>query len=242
MPTKKIITLPVAFSPEMHRRPVPQTAASPGTYEPQTWLELVGKAKLIAAVLFDRIEKLHRSDSLRLVFTGPPGTGKSTVARLIAQRLAGHPTEIERLSGKNVNVERVNGWIESAGTGRLFGGWSVKVLEEIDKCTPDGMVLLLDYLDLTKRYPGHAVIGTTNVPLTDCFKDKRLHSRFQSYDFEMPGFVEIAGFLNDRFGIPQEKAEEIAMGCSGDVRMACNDAQSWLDVENASALLATLAA
>lgn len=204
----------------------------PGTFEPSDWRQLIGKALLVANVLFAKAEKL-RGESLRYTFTGPPGCGKSTVARLLAARLAGHVTDIERVSGKNVNVERVNGWLESAGTGSVFGGYSVKIIEEIDRCTPDGMVLLLDYLDITRRHPGHLVIGTTNAALTDCFKDKRLSSRFQSFDFDPPAFMETAAFLHGMFGIPQDKAEEFAMNCGGDVRLACNDAQSWLDVENA---------
>jgi replication-associated recombination protein RarA len=211
---------------------------SPAAYEPASCADLIGKARAIGTVLFDKIGRLREPESQRLVFTGPIGCGKSTLARLLAERMAGHGSNIERLSGKNVNTGTVNAWIAGVATGNLFGGWSVKIIEEIDKCTPDGIVLMLDYLDLVKRYPGNAVIASTNLPLNECFKDRRLASRFQCFPFDAPGFLDIAAFLAERFAIPQEQAEEIAMNCSGDVRAACNDAQSWLDVERAGHLLA----
>ena len=43
----------------------------------------------------------------------------------------------------------------------MFGPWSIKVVNELDRCSKDAQDMLLTYLD--RMRPGHAFLGTTNL-------------------------------------------------------------------------------
>jgi hypothetical protein len=50
----------------------------------------------------------------------------------------------------------------------LFGPWSVKVVNKLDRCSKDAQDMLLTYLDRMK--PSHAFLGTTNLDVTSLTK------------------------------------------------------------------------
>jgi replication-associated recombination protein RarA len=233
---KKPTRLPACGSPKITGLPLVPcvTASDPANWQPQRWQDLIGDARTAAAILFTRIDRQFDSGiNQRLVFTGPPGCGKSQLSKLIAHRLCGHPSDIERVSGKNVNAEKVRDWMNTVHLPHLWGGYSVKIIEEIDACTPDAGVLMLSYLDEVREAKAVAVLASSNKPLDELFADRRLFSRFQPFTFTPATYSDIVGLLTDRFGLPQGDAEGIALGCDGDVRAALNDAQNFLDLQAA---------
>lgn len=214
----------------------PRFDLDPADWQPAGWQELVGDAYTAAAILFPKVERLfQRGTSHRYVFIGPPGCGKSALSKLLATRLAGHVTDIEKVSGKNVNADKVRAWRDTVRLGNLFGGYSVKIIEEIDAATIDASILMLDYLDEVRDSKCNAVIASSNKALEDLFPDRRLYSRFQPFVFSPVGFSEVTELLSARFGMPQADAENIALGCDGDLRAALNDAQSFFDLQAVAA-------
>lgn len=65
---------------------------------------------------------------------------------MVAAELAGCPLAVDELNGKLVTVEAVKGWMAGLSTGSLFGVYSVRVINELDRCTRDAQDLLLSYL------------------------------------------------------------------------------------------------
>jgi hypothetical protein len=106
----------------------------------------------------------------------------------------------------------------------LFGVWSIKVVNELDRCSKDAQDLLLTYLD--RMRPGHAFLGTTNLDLGSL--TERFQTRFQSVRLQAPENEVLAAFLANRWSAPIIITRQIAEGSQGNVRAALADLEMWL--------------
>ena len=158
--------------------------------------------------------------------------GKTSVAELIARALTGTPLGIEEYNGKEISVEAVRGWMHYLPVGNLFSNWSVKIINELDRCSKDAQDILLSYLD--RLPPGKALIGTSNLQLD--LLTERFHTRFQSIKITVPTTEELAGFLCAHWRVPRDVAARVAVGSGGCVRAALADLETWLDVKGGGLL------
>lgn len=160
-----------------------------------------------------------------MLLYGPPGVGKTTVAEMLAAELAGSPLAVEDFNGKLVGIETVKAWMGGLAYGNLFGDFSVRIVNELDRCSRDAQDLLLTYLD---RLPaGRAFIGTSNLQLD--LLTERFQTRFQAVKLRAPATEEIARFLSSKWEIDPKTAAQIAVGSGGCVRAALADLENWLD-------------
>jgi hypothetical protein len=106
----------------------------------------------------------------------------------------------------------------------LFGPWSVKVVNELDRCSKDAQDMLLTYLDRMK--PGHAFLGTTNLDVASL--TERFQTRFQPVRLQPPENEVLAAFLARRWAAPITITRQIAEGANGNVRAAMADLEMWL--------------
>jgi DNA polymerase III delta prime subunit len=149
---------------------------------------------------------------------------------MVADVLAGIRFSVEEYNGKLVTVETVKQWMGNLGATSLFGVYSVKIINEMDRCTRDAQDLLLSYLD--RLPPGRAVIGTSNLQLD--LLTERFQTRFQSIKLAAPSTEDIADLLRRHWPVDQGTALRIAVGSGGCVRAALADLESWLDAEGLS--------
>lgn len=147
-----------------------------------------------------------------------------SLVNLIARTLACHPVAIEDVNGKEVGLELAREWTRSLAFGSLFGSWSVKVVNELDRCSKDAQDMLLTYLDRMK--PGHAFLGTTNLDLGSL--TERFQTRFQSVRLQPPENEVLAAFLARRWAAPIATTRMIAAGAAGNVRAAMADLEMWV--------------
>jgi hypothetical protein len=128
---------------------------------------------------------------------------------LIGRTLVSHPVAIEDVNGKEVGLELAREWTRSLAYGSIFGSWSVKIVNELDRCFKDAQDRLLTYLDLSS--------------LTE-----RFQTRFQSVRLQPPDNEAFAAFLARRWGAPISTTRMIAAGAAGNVRAAMADLEMWI--------------
>ena len=161
---------------------------------------------------------------LKLLISGAPGIGKTSLVNLIARTLARHPAAIEDVNGREVGLDLARDWTRHLGYGSIFGSWSIKVVNELDRCSKDAQDLLLTYLDRMK--PGQAFLGTTNLDIGSL--TERFQTRFQSVRLQAPENEALAAFLARRWAVPITTTRMIAEGVQGNVRAAMGDLEMWL--------------
>jgi len=145
---------------------------------------------------------------------------------MVAAEISGCTLAVEEFNGKLVTVDVVKQWMAGLSTGSLFGVYSVRIINELDRCSRDAQDLLLGYLD--RLPPGRAVIGTSNLQLD--LLTERFQTRFQAIKLAAPSTEEIAELLQQRWPVPEDIAMRIAVGSGGCVRAALADLESWLDL------------
>lgn len=200
----------------------------PANYLPSAADDFVGPARRLARLLLEKVGHAQRDgSSLRILLVGPPGVGKTEMVNLAARTLTGHGLAVEEYNGKEVLVETVRGWMSSLGYGNLFSDWTVKIVNELDKCSRDAQDLLLTYLDRLRRCPYRAFLATSNQTL-DLFGEA-VQTRYQQFTVANCPTDELADWLVQRWSIDVATARAIAFGSGGNVRAALLDAQSHLD-------------
>lgn len=205
----------------------PTTYSSPLAWRPTEPNQILGPARTVASKLIDKVRtvKSNGKSPMKILLYGPPGVGKTTIAELLSTELTASRWSIEDANGKLVTIETVKGWMRELAFGSLFSDWTVKIVNELDRCSRDAQDLLLTYLD--KLPPGRAFIGTSNLDLDKL--TERFQTRFQAIKIDAPESDEIRGFLMQRWEVPESVASMIAVGCGGNVRAALADLETHFD-------------
>jgi DNA polymerase III delta prime subunit len=196
-------------------------------WRPRAAEDLIGQARRVALAQVSKAQRMKDDPSatMKLLLYGPPGVGKTSVVELVALQLAGTPLSIEDYNGREVSVDLVREWMRQLPYGSLFGAWTVKIVNELDRCSREAQDLLLTYLD--RLPPGRAFLGTSNLQLD--LLTERFQTRFQAIKLLPPTTEELAAFLSAHWAVPQVTANQIAVGSGGCVRAALADLESYLD-------------
>ena len=128
------------------------------------------------------------------------------------------------MNGREVGLDLAREWTRSLAYASMFGPWSIKIVNELDRCSKDAQDMLLTYLD--RMRPGHAFLGTTNLDLSSL--TERFQTRFQSVRLQPPANESLAAFLARRWGAPIGITRQIAEGAKGNVRAAMADLEMWM--------------
>lgn len=189
--------------------------------------KLIGPAGKLADLFARTLEEETR---VKLLFAGPPGTGKSTLALQIAATLCGDKWGVEQINGRSLSIHVVRNWTHDIATSCLFGtGWKVKVVDEIDTAPVDAQDELLTFLD--KLPPNRGFIATSNLDLEKL--TPRFITRLQRHTVEGPEPEEIARHLVTAHGVPALVAQQLAFLSGGNVRAAETDARAWRNEQGA---------
>lgn len=188
---------------------------------------LIGPAGKLADLFARTLEEEH---SVKLLFSGAPGIGKTELARQIAMALCGDQYGIEQVNGRSVSIHVVREWARDVRSSCMFGtGWKVKIVDEVDTMPRDAQDELLTFLDKLPDCCGF--IATSNLDLDAL--TPRLITRMKRHEITGPEPEEITRFLVESHQIPALVAQQIAFLCGGCVRAALLDADAYLNERKA---------
>ncbi|HEX2749256.1 MAG TPA: replication-associated recombination protein A, partial [Verrucomicrobiales bacterium] len=210
---------------EEQKRPPQRSMPLAARMRPRTLEEYAGQQHILApGRLLRRAVEADRFTSL--IFYGPPGVGKTSLAQLIAQ---GTKSRFVNLSGVESNVADIRKAVENAESARrLHGRTTTLFVDEIHRFNKAQQDVLLPWIERgTVRFIG----ATTHNPFF--YVNSPLVSRSQVFQLEPLGAEDITGLLraalsDDDRGLGDMKivAEEAALEHLA--RMADGDARKAL--------------
>ena len=190
---------------------------------PKTLDEVVGQRHLLApgAVLRRLIEK---GTDANMVFYGPSGTGKTTIANIIAEKTN---KTLYRLNATTASLQDIKDIMADVGTLMAPGG-VLLYLDEIQYFNKKQQQSLLEFMENGKLT---LIASTTENPYFYVYS--ALLSRSTVFEFKAvtaeevePAVLRALNIEKERSPLPLEWEEgvpmQIATACGGDVRKAIN--------------------
>ena len=190
---------------------------------PKTFDEVVGQKHLVGENGI--LRKLISNNRIpNMVFFGPPGAGKTTVANIIA-KLSG--MQLYKLNATTASLSDVKDVISAATDGSMFSeGGTLLYLDEIQYFNKKQQQSLLEFMENGKIT---LIASTTENPYYCVYN--ALLSRSSVFEFKslmpddcVPMLRRAIDTLNEDFGDKKHADERtlraIAGSCGGDVRMS----------------------
>lgn len=205
----------------------------PSNYKPLTPEQFIGPARAAAEFLTTRMLPLIKAtpQPWRLLFTGPPGVGKSALCAYLVQALCGNGkwdhVNVEKLNGRQANTEAVLAVTRAFHHTSLFPGARVVVIEELDKMPVDARSLLLTAVDDMPK--GWLFLGTTNLTKAEMVAlHEATASRYEFYEIAAPTDEEVQAFLGTHWpAVPEAQRKMTATCWRGNVRGALQELNSY---------------
>ena len=202
----------------------------PSTYHPSRPEDFVGPARKAAdyVIKLARLAKDSR-DPLRVIFSGPVGTGKTKLATLMAKALGGCQWNLTKFNGTQVKIEEVEELSKQFHFTDLLGGYRIVQVEELHAVPAVARSRLLTLCDDLPR--GWAIIGTTKLPQKQfsALVHEDTERRYTWVEIGSPSDEEIFGLLRRNWpGIPEFSARNISTFACGCVGRALQEADAQL--------------
>ncbi|UXN33736.1 replication-associated recombination protein A [Avibacterium paragallinarum] len=169
-----------------------------------------------------------------MILWGPPGTGKTTLAEIIAQRIN---AEVERISAVTGGVKEIREAIERAKQNRLTGQRTILFVDEVHRFNKSQQDAFLPYIeDGTVTFIG----ATTENPSFEL--NNALLSRARVYILKplTPQDIEqvlqraiqdkVKGLGNEHFVLEDNVLQLLAEYANGDARLALNSLELMADM------------
>lgn len=201
--------------------------------------DFVGPARKIAEIA-QRIAAKYApvKEPAFMLMYGPPGSGKSSVAKFAMKAFNVHPMNMVEFSGADFDIDSVRRWSDSIVTSSLFEGYRGLRIEEVDRMPAQAQVRFLKVCDDISD--GKMSVRNGLVIACSCNSDinqleARFQSRFQPFEVRGPKMDEVVPLLS-RWLSP-EQATQLALGACDNVRNKALDLRSVLN--DATTMLVT---
>lgn len=207
-------------------------------YRPKTFEEMVGnKATIesITSVLMKKFENIPQA----WLFTGDAGCGKTTAARIVADKLKCDPTAIIEYNSANTRgIETIRQIGSDSKLSPMIGNVKVFILDECHQITGTAMEALLKLLEEPPKNT-FFMLATTNPEKLK----KTVTSRCVSFNFSklspriiIPYLKNICNKEGDE-EFPDEILQAVANSCNGHMREAVKLLDMVFDMEDIDAAI-----
>jgi len=148
-------------------------------YRPENWSEVIGQDHIVKAIsgALEAGKVAHA-----YLLCGPRGTGKTTIARIIARELGTSVNDVYELdAASNRGIDDVRNIKENVGTMPFDSRYKIYILDEVHMFTKDAWNALLKTIE---EPPEHVIfiLATTDLPKVP----ETIISRCQTFIFKKP--------------------------------------------------------
>ncbi len=159
-------------------------------YRPESFDEVIGQDHIVKAIggAIDAGKVSHA-----YLLCGPRGTGKTTIARIIASKLGSSVNDIYELdAASNRGIDDVRNIKESVGTMPFDSKYKIYILDEVHMFTKDAWNALLKTIE---EPPSHVVFILATTELEKI--PETIVSRCQSFTFKKPTEVILSKVITN---------------------------------------------
>lgn len=187
-------------------------------YRPAKFAEVIGQDQVVR-VLSGALKLGNIAHAYLLA--GSRGTGKTSVARILAQELETAPEDLYEIDGaSNRGIDEIRALREAVGTMPFRSPRKVYIIDEVHMLTRDAFNALLKTLE---EPPTHVVFILATTELNRV--PETIISRCQTFAFTKPSEADIRALLgriakSEKFKLETEASELIALIAEGSFRDA----------------------
>jgi len=197
----------------------------PSNFQPHTADDFIGPAADCARFLTGQLAPTLREEPQpwRVIFSGPPGVGKSALAGLLTRLLGANQWNTTRYNGRQFKTEQCEHIAGQFHFTDLFGGWRFLIVEELDTVPPDARSRLLTAVD---DMPSKWIFAATTNLTRDALVQRHpaLASRYEHFEIQPPSDRQLMDLMAARWpAVPAAERERIAVLWAGNVRGALHE-------------------
>lgn len=206
-------------------------------HRPSSLKRIVGQADAVS-VLSSKIKAKKLPHAI--LFTGPSGVGKTTMARIVIKHLGGLEDDFEEVNCAGVGIDKIRSIGTRTGFRGLQGGPRGWILDEAHKLTSDGQNALLKMLEEAPEWI-YFILCTTDPQKII----KTIHTRCMQIKLKSMGAKEVQELVENIASIEgmelrEEVIDRIVDAAEGSARQALVLLDTIREIEGEEAQLAAI--